>query len=59
MPWQDGGAWLLTGDARKVGPRAVVTNPVLVAAVLGLVVYLAAEPLPAFVPSGRDLLAVL
>lgn len=51
------GAWLLTGDARKVGPRAVVSNPVLVAAVLGLVVYLAAVPLPAFVTSGLDLLA--
>ena len=59
MPWQDGGAWLLTGDARKVGPRAVVTNPVLFAAVLSLVVYLAAVTLPEFVTSGLDLLAVL
>ena len=51
------GAWLLTGDRKTMSLRAIVTNPVLIAAVLGVVTYLLAVPLPGVVVSGMDMLA--
>lgn len=51
------GSWLLTGDTRKVSPKAVVTAPVMVAGLVGLACYLAQVRLPAVVTGAVGMLA--
>jgi predicted permease len=40
------GEWLLTGDASLVSPRAIATNPVVIASLLGVVLFLTGFRLP-------------
>ena len=40
------GEWLLTGDASHVSPRAIATNPVVIASVLGIALFVAGVQLP-------------
>lgn len=53
------GSWLITGDARKVSPRAIATAPVVVAGAIGLACYLVRAPLPGVVTSAVGMLAQL
>ena len=51
------GIWLLTGDPRHVSLRSVATNPVVLAAVLGVVVFMLGIPMPAVLDDAVEILA--
>lgn len=50
------GVLMITGDGASVRPRAIATNPIIISFALGLVLYVAAAPEPAFV---GDVLATI
>ena len=51
------GIWLLTGDPRHVSLRSVATNPVVLAAVVGVVVFMLGIPMPAVLDDAVEILA--
>lgn len=50
------GVLMITGDSASVRPRAIATNPIIISFALGLVLYVAGAPEPAFV---GDVLATI
>lgn len=53
------GAWMLTGDAEKINPRAILLSPMLLALALGLAIYVVGIPVPGVIYSTIDFLTQL
>ena len=51
------GQWLLTGDASTMRPKSIATNPVVIAAVAGCVVFALHVPVPDMLWNALDALA--
>ncbi len=51
------GCWLLTGDTSLIKPKAILTNPVVVASVLGVILFVTGFQLPAPVASGVKIMS--
>lgn len=51
------GEWLLTGDSKKVQIKTVLLNPVLMATVIGIVIYVTQLPVPGVVSKSIEMLA--
>lgn len=51
------GEWLLTGDSRKVQLKSVLLNPVLIATVMGILLYATQLPVPGIVSRSVEMLA--
>lgn len=51
------GQWLLTGDPTTMKPRSIITNPVVIAAVAGCLVFALHVPVPPMVEGALDALA--
>lgn len=51
------GEWLLTSDSNKVQIKTVLLNPVLIATVIGIVIYVTQLPVPGVVSKSIEMLA--
>lgn len=53
------GSWVLTGDVGRVKPKTIVTSPIFIATVLGVVIYLLQVPIHPVIGGVMDMIAQL